>query len=128
MQKIRINRIFFHNGLAMGWRKQNRKRCICSNATAAMQVQQFLRCSNAGAAMQAQKKMPHRSKIGRGSPMEKFTPPMEKVRPHRWKRSGRRGPAPGEGVRAGFHHPTDGKGQTSPMEKFTAAAQLPAHD
>jgi hypothetical protein len=24
--------------------------------------------------------------------------------------------------------PTDGKGQTPPMEKFTAAAQLPAHD
>ena len=92
------------------------QQCICNNATAAMQVQQFLRCSNAGAAMQAQQQMPHRSIRAGGSPMEKLTPPMEKFRPHRWKRSDL----------------TDGKVQpppmekfTPPMEKFTAALRLP---
>jgi len=75
MQKIRISRIFFHNGLATSWPQAGDGLAMqaqhfflhrsiflhCSNFSASRQCKRgnagaaiFLRCGNAGAAMQAQ--------------------------------------------------------------------------
>ena len=82
----------------------------CGNASAAMQVQQFLRCGNASAAMQVQQ---CKCSIFCGAAMQ--------VQQCRCSKKCRIAAYAAGGVTDGKGHPTDGKGQTPPMEKIRAA-------